>query len=118
MHNAVYLVVEPIEIIALDLAMNVQDYDSTATVLVASSLDVGCDVLEGHASVSVAFVHTDPQEFDRTRLGRALYSRGAQLVFTGDRAERNGAGVLVLHRPFSSQTTAELLKRTERSETA
>ena len=42
MDSTVYLVVEPIEIIASDLAMNVQEYDPTATVLVALSPEAGC----------------------------------------------------------------------------
>lgn len=118
MNSAVYLVVEPIGIIASDLAFNVQDYDPSATVLVALSPDAGCDLLQDHAAVSVAFVHADPCTFVVTKLARALKSRGAKLVFSGDAAERNGCGVLVLQRPFCAQSTAALLQRTDRSELA
>jgi hypothetical protein len=118
MNSTVYLVVEPIEIIASDLAMNIEDYDPTATVLVALTHEAACRALKGHARVRVAFVHADPSAFVMTDLARSLDCRGAELVFTGDAAERNGGGVLVLHRPFSAQTTAALLQRTDSSETA
>ena len=45
MNTSVYLVMEPIGIIASDLAMNVQDYDPMATVLVALSPEAGCVML-------------------------------------------------------------------------
>ena len=117
MNTSVYLVMEPIGIIASDLAMNVQDYDPRATVLVALSPEAGCVMLEGHLSVRLAFVHTDPTGFATTCLARMLAERGAKVAFTGDSAERNDKDALVLHRPFSTDTTAALLPRALRSET-
>lgn len=118
MNSTVYLVVEPIEIIASDLAMNVQEYDPSAMVLLALSFEAAFTMLKGHDSVRLAFVHADPSDFAKTSLARALDGRGAQLVFTGDAAERKSDGIIVLQRPFSTLTTAELLRRTERSESA
>ncbi len=118
MDSTVYLVVEPIEIIASDLAMNVQEYDPTATVLVALSEEAGCLALQGHASVRLAFVHADPRGFSATDIARALHGRNAQVVFTGDAAERSVNGEMVLQRPFSAQTTAAVLQQTERAQTA
>ena len=118
MNSPVYLVVEPMEIIATDLAMNVSDYDTTATVLIALTLDAACEILKGHPAVRLAFVHADPTSFAQTDLARALEDRRAQVAFTGDAAERKGSGMLVLHRPFSAETTAKLLLSTEESERA
>ncbi len=112
------MVVEPIEIIASDLAMNVQDYDPLATVLTALTHEAACVLLEAYESVRLAFVHADPKGFAKTRLAQALDCRGAQVVFTGDAAERKDQGILVLQRPFSAQTTAALLHRTQTEESA
>jgi hypothetical protein len=118
MNSNVYLVVEPFEIIAYDLAMNVQEYDASATVLIAPLPEIACQVLQDHASVWLAFVHADANGFATTELARALDERGAKVVFTGDAAERNDSTILVLHRPFSAETTAALLRQAERSENA
>lgn len=116
MSSPVYLVVEPIEIIAYDLAMCVSEYDQTATIIVALTLAAGCEILKGHPAVRLAFVHTDPAKFSDTELAHCLEIRGAKMVFIGDAAERNDKSALVLHRPFSAETAAELLTRIEASE--
>ena len=109
MNSHAYLVVEPIAIIAEDLAMNVQDYDPCATVLVARSVTAACEIVQRHPAVRLAFVKTDPESFPSTCLARALGARGTKLVFTGDAAERNARGNLVLQRPFCGQSTAAVL---------
>lgn len=113
MSTAVYLVVEPIEIIASDLAMNIQDYDPLATVLTALSQDAACTMLQDHTSIRLAFVHADPISFAKTKLARALDGCSAQVAFTGDAAERMPGGILVLQRPFCAKTTAALLQQSE-----
>lgn len=118
MKSTVYLVVEPIAIIASDLAMNVQDYDPSAKVLIALTFEQASEILEGHAAVRLALVHADPSDFVDTILARALSCRGAQVIFTGDAAERKDSGIFVLQRPFSAQTTSAALQRAEMSERA
>lgn len=118
MNSPVYLVVEPMQIVATDLAMIVSDYDTTATVLIALTLDAACDIIMKHPAVRLAFVHSDPTSFGDTALSRALKDRCAQVVFTGDAAERKGGGMLVLHRPFSAETTAGVLQCAEISQGA
>jgi hypothetical protein len=107
----VYLVVEPIEIIATDLAMNVKEYDPSSTVLIAPSSEAACDAIEGENCVRFAFVHVDSSIFKTTNLARALVKRGAKIVYSGGFAEREDKDLLILERPFSAQTTAELLQR-------
>ncbi len=118
MKSSVYLVVEPIQVIASDLAMSVQEYDPSATVLIALSPEAACEVLEGEPSVRLAFVHVDARKFCKTDLAKALDRRGALVVFAGGSAEPDDCAKLVLDRPFSAETTAALLQRTERMNAA
>lgn len=118
MKNDVYLVVEPMQIIAADLAMNVQDYDPSALVLTAHSPEAAYALLDSCTSVRLAFVHSDPDTFNSSRLAQALYRLGAQIAFTGDAAERKSDGIWVLQMPFCGQTIATFLQNTERSQKA
>lgn len=111
MHDTVYLVVEPMAIIARDLAMNVQDYDPSATVLVAETPDMASLMLSRVPKVRLAFVHVDPNHFATTTLAQTLKDHGTQVVFFGNAAEENDTGILVLHRPFSAETTKAILQR-------
>lgn len=113
MNSSVYLVVEPIHIIAEDLAMSVQDYDPSATVLIAPSPEAACAVLAGEGFVRLAFVNLDARRFHKTDLARALVARGTKVVFAGGFSEPEGSELLVLDRPFSAETTAALLQRAE-----
>lgn len=113
MQDTVYLVVEPMAFIARDLALNVQDYDPTAKVLVADTADMASQLLAGAPYVRLAFVHVDPNHFATTNLAQTLKDHGAQVVFFGNAAEENDSGILVLQRPFTAQTTAALLRRAQ-----
>lgn len=113
MNRHVYLVVEPIEIIASDLAMTLQEYNPAATVLIALTLQAAIILLENQTVMQLAIVHTDPIGFADTALAQALGRLGAQVVFTGDAAERKSGGRLVLQRPFSAQSTTAFLQLTE-----
>jgi hypothetical protein len=110
MNIAVFLVVEPIPIIATDLAMTLEEYDPHATVWVAHTQDEACRLLIGCDRVDVALVHADPATFLETHLGRMLFTAGTKVVFTGDKAECSASGHLVLHRPFSAQSLVAALQ--------
>ena len=111
MTTSVYIVLEPIEIIATDVALCISDYDPAATVLVAQSVDHVMAFLGIHASVSIAFLHTDPDGFASSPLAHALDAQGARCVFMGDRAERSPLDIWVLERPFSGDTIAATIER-------
>lgn len=111
MTTTVYIVLEPIEIIATDVALCISDYDPAATVLVAQSVDHAMEFLGIRASVSIAFLHMDPDGFSGSPLARALEARGARCVFMGDSAERSPLDVWVLERPFSGDTIAAMIGR-------
>ena len=115
MASSFYLIVEPIEIIASDLALSVQDYDVAGSVAVASTLQTALTLLADHPTVRVAFLHADPTGFSDTALGQALAARQALCVFMGDAAERAKKAMVVLDRPFSPQTIAELLDQIMKS---
>lgn len=113
MNSSVYLVVESIPIIAQDLAMSVQDYDPSATVLIAPSPEAACAVLAGETCVRLAFVNLDARRFHQTDLATALGARGTKVVFAGGYSDPECSDMLVLDRPFSAETTAALLRRAE-----
>ncbi len=106
-----YLIVEPVSIIASDLALSVQDYDIDATVLAADTLQAAVTLLAGMDPVHFAFIHADPTLFDGTELGLALAEQNTVCVFMGDAAERAQKALIVLDRPFSPLTIAALLAR-------
>ena len=111
MTPANYLIVEPVAIVATDLALCVQDCDSTGTVIVATTPHDAVSVITETASVLFAFIHADPSGFTQSDLGLALAARGAVCVFMGHAADRNKDNKLVLDRPFSPLTVAALLHR-------
>lgn len=116
MASSFYLVVEPVEIIASDLALSVQDYDVASSVAVANTPQKALAMLADHPSVRVAFLHADPMGFAETALGQALATRHALCVFMGDAAEHAKKAMVVLDRPFSPQTIAELLDQITKSQ--
>ncbi len=109
MTSPTYLIVEPIELIATDLALSVQDYDAAAIVLTAVTQKQALAVLADKALVEFAFIHADPTGFATTDLGKALAARGTVCVFMGHAADIARKALIVLERPFSPETIAELL---------
>lgn len=118
MNRSVYLVMEPIQVIATDLAMHIQEYDPSASVLTAISSEAACEVLRTVATVRLAFVHVDADKFCNSDLARALHVRGARIVFSCASPDRNNSEKLVLDWPFSAETTALLLVEAERMNAA
>ncbi len=111
MTPSIYLIVEPISIIAHDLALSVQDYDDAGTVVVAATPAEAIALLANKVSVRFAFIHADPTGFGDTKLGDALAKRHAVCVFMGDAADRAKQELVVLDRPFSPLTIAALMQR-------
>lgn len=105
-----YLIIEPINIIATDLAHSVQDFDPDATVLVAHIVKDALSMIADHPAIHAAMIHASPDGFADSELGIALAARGAQCVFMGDAAERAATALIVLQRPFSTSTVASLLE--------
>lgn len=106
-----YLIVEPVSIIADDLALSVKDFDQGAIVVVAGTQQEALAAITDCGAVRFAFVHADPKGFDETVLGQALTERRAVCVFMGDAADLAKKALIVLDRPFSPQTIAALLAR-------
>ena len=111
MTPANYLIVEPFAIVAIDLALCVQDFDGAGTAIIATTPHDAVSVIAETASVRFAFIHADPSGFTQSELGLALAARGAVCVFMGHAADRNKDNMLVLDRPFSPLTVAALLRR-------
>lgn len=111
MAESVYLVVEKVTLVATDLALTVQDFDPSATVLVAASAQDAVLALQGQDSVRVAFVHCTPTGFGETALGIALANRGSECVFMGDAAEHTVTSAQVLQSPFDERIVGQMLEK-------
>jgi electron transfer flavoprotein alpha/beta subunit len=110
MDGRLYLVVEPMALIAEDLASCIHEKDSAAHVVcVASLAGAGEEVARRQRRFHAAFLQADPQDFAATPLAAQLSAHGAHLVFIGDAAEASGQGWQVLERPFSAETVGEVL---------
>lgn len=107
----VYLVVEAVAVVAEDLAECIVDFNAAARVLKAGAAEDALHLLTGVPHVSVAFVHSDPQGFGCSALGRALAEQGAQVIFMGCRADMAPEGTLLrLRSPFDSDTVQMVLE--------
>lgn len=115
---ATYLIVEPNQIIATDLALSIQDCDTSGHVVVAATPADALVVLRDATSVRFAFIHADPAGFDQSGLGVALRARGAVCVFMGDAADCARKTMIVLDRPFSPGTIAALMHNLAQSDAA
>lgn len=106
-----FVVVEPVGLVAEDLAQCIGDFHADALVLRAANVAMAIRALAGHSRVTAAFVHCDPRGFCATALGTALTVRGAQIIFMGGRADMAAEGTLLrLRRPFDSDTVQMMLE--------
>ncbi|MFN0114539.1 MAG: hypothetical protein ACKVPY_07685 [Paracoccaceae bacterium] len=105
-----YLVLEPTQLIASDLATSLCECDPSADVLMAHSAEAALAALSRAGLFRLAFLHVDPDDFAASDLGRALIARRTTCVFMGEQAERRrDMSAYVLQWPFSPQTMAALL---------
>lgn len=108
-----YLVMEPIRVIGEDLAHAIMEFDPGATVIVTMTEDEALLRIAEGAVVGRAVLHSDPAEIELSALGKALANAGTDLIFIGDKVERSGEGVRVLHRPFDNDAVAQVLSQIE-----
>lgn len=113
MVTGVYLIVHNQFIVAQDIALTIADHDPAAEVLVAGDAGEGLAECSRHGRIAVAFVSSDPADFDGSALALALGDRGARVVLMGDGAEQAAASLpwAVLHRPFTAGAVADLLRQ-------
>jgi hypothetical protein len=112
-HRSTYVVVEPMRLIAEDLALDLADHDPEGKVLVAASEHEAMALVEELESVTLAIVHAAPASHPTSALGQALAKRGAVSVLIGDRAEEQAAQIdlPVLQRPYAPEVVLALLAR-------
>lgn len=109
MQSRIYLVVEPMSLIAEDLALSISEADTDAQVITLARPEEALSALDRLASVHLALVNTDPAGFHQSELGHALMRRRARLLFLGNDAEEARGAVPVLMRPFSSDCVASMV---------
>ena len=106
-----FVVVEPVRLIAEDLSQCIGEVHPDAVVVQTGSVAEAVRALPGRSPVTAAFVHCDPNGFCGTALGLALAERGAQIIFMGSRADLAREGTLLrLRSPFDSDTVQMMLE--------
>jgi hypothetical protein len=109
---SVYLVVEPIGLIAADLCESIRDHDPDAQVVVAASAEDAAVAISGRDAVQLAILHMSPTAFSAGPLAEILAGNQTICVFMGNAAETlRDARFLVLQQPFSTDTVTDLLAR-------
>lgn len=107
----VFLVVEPMAVIAEDLAECIEECHPDALVLRAGDAAAAVAAVTAWPRVTAAFVHLDPQGFSGSALGLALTERAAQIIYMGSRADMAPEGSLLrLRSPFDSETVQMALE--------
>lgn len=110
-NQQVFLVVEPMAIIAEDLSECILECHPDAVVLRAAHAGAALAQLAAHPRVTAAFVHLDHREFCGSAVGQALLTRGAKVIFMGSRADQAPDGsILRLRGPFDTDTVTMLLQ--------
>jgi hypothetical protein len=103
------LVVEPVALVAEDLALILAEVRPGLRVLKAPDADAALPIVEAERGLRVAIVHGPPEQFGDTPLGRALAQRGARVAFMGTRAEAAAGNWPVLFTPFAGPDVGHLL---------
>lgn len=116
MANGAFLVVEPVTLVAEDLAACIADALGAVEVIVAATLEDAAQRLTAVPAplVRLALLHAAPDDYAGSLLSGLLRAVGATVAFMGGRAEEAAAtdsGVTVLEQPFSTETVRAFLTR-------
>ena len=109
------LILEPIPIVAHDLATTARE-DLGLETLIAATTDEACrklSALPQESAVRLAFVHHAPDAFARDPLRRILEAQDAQVVLIGSGTESSAPESLwpALVWPFSTDNVRALIHR-------
>jgi SpoU rRNA methylase family enzyme len=105
-----YLVIEPEQIVAQDLALAIRSSEPGSNVLVVRDLHEAAERLE-HLRPRAIFLHEDPERLRNELAARFLSGIDAPLVFLGTLAETRSAGEIVLETPFTEASVEAALRR-------
>jgi hypothetical protein len=111
--EAVCLVVEPVAVIAEDLAASVVEGWPGCRVIVAPDAATALSAVASLPVIQAAFVHAAPDGFSGRPLGRALAERRATVIFMGLRAESSPGPHMVLQSPFAPADVLQALVQLE-----
>lgn len=105
-----YLVIEPEQIVAQDLALAIRSSEPGSNVLIVRDLDEAAERLE-HLRPRAIFLHVDPERLRNDLAARFFSEIDAPLVFLGTLAEARPAGEIVLATPFTEASVEATLRR-------
>lgn len=103
------LVLEPVPLVAEDLAMLIEDCKPGTKVILTGTLAEAEAVLDAEGGCDVAFLNTDPERFTRTALALMLQGSNAVVVFLGHEVEAARMAQRYLERPFSGVGVMRML---------
>jgi hypothetical protein len=106
-----YLIVMKEVLIAQDLALTIADYDTNASIIIASTHAEAEAALATVNSLEMAFVANAPSQFKTSMLARTIRQRNGRVVLLGSEAEEVGPTQCweVLNQPFSTDAVLKLL---------
>lgn len=109
------LVLEPVPLVAEDLAMLIEECRPGTRVMRATSLIDAEAALDAGEGCDVAFLNTDPERFAQTALALMLQGSGAVTVFLGHEVEAARASQRYLEQPFSGAGVRRILELCRRA---
>ena len=104
------LVLEPVPLVAEDLALMIEECRSGTKVVVTGTLAEAEAALKADGGCDVAFLNTDLQRFAGTSLAKTLERSGAVVVFLGHEVEAAREAQRYLERPFSGAGVLRMLE--------
>lgn len=98
-------------VVGLDLADIIAEAQPQAEVIVVTTLGAAVAALADVASVDIAFIAAEPEDFERSSLARCLAERGGQVVLMGVMATHSApvARWRLLPFPFSTEHVRRLI---------
>ena len=104
------LVLEPVPLVAEDLAMMIEECRPGTEVVVTGAMVEAEAALDADGGCDVAFLNTDPERFAGTSLAKKLERSGVVVIFVGHEVEAARVAQRYLERPFSGPGVMGMLE--------
>ncbi len=111
----VCLVLEPVGLIAEDLAALIGDIAPDARVILAASPEEALAALGDQVRIGIAFADLPPARLRASLLGKVLEGAQVPVVFLGYEAEARAEAQRFLELPFAEEAVAAELERARRA---
>lgn len=106
-----YLVIEPVRLVAEDLALLIAEAEAGAEVHVADSAAQAGALLAGLSDLAAVLINLPPAALREAGLLPRLHAASRRLVWFGEPPAEGECGALCLDMPFDAGAVAALLAR-------